>query len=162
MEGIACHLGFPYFPMQIFYFYWEMTAPQLLRNCDKCDKDPQPLWKSALSRRTIIKVKNKVILAWCNSFHLSSDLAIFTINLISLWYLPKEQSAETGGDLRYGLTFRMQQPKMQWLSGGLQEVVTYSVQESNHIGPLPRRGPGTSTLWKIIYCMQFPSYTGHV
>ena len=26
-------------------------------------------------------------------------------------------------------------------------------------GPLPRRGPGTSTLWKIIYCMQFLSYT---
>ena len=24
-------------------------------------------------------------------------------------------------------------------------------------GPLPRRGPDTSTLWKIIYCMQCPS-----
>ena len=32
------------------------------------------------------------------------------------------------------------------------------VQESNHMGPLPRRGPGTSTSWKIIYCMQFLSY----
>ena len=32
------------------------------------------------------------------------------------------------------------------------------LQESNHMGPLPRRGPGTSTSWKIIYCMQFLSY----
>ena len=28
------------------------------------------------------------------------------------------------------------------------------LQESNHRRPLPRRGIGTSTLWKIIYCMQ--------
>ena len=27
--------------------------------------------------------------------------------------------------------------------------------ESNHRGPLP----GTSSLWKIIHCMRFPSYT---
>ena len=39
---------------------------------------------------------------------------------------------------------------MQRLSGRLQE--------SNHRGPLPRRGLGTSTLWKIIYCMQCLSY----
>ena len=32
------------------------------------------------------------------------------------------------------------------------------IEESNHLGPLPRRGPGTSTLWKIIYCMQCLSY----
>ena len=32
------------------------------------------------------------------------------------------------------------------------------LQESNHKGPLPRRGPGTSTLWKIVYYIQFLSY----
>ena len=31
------------------------------------------------------------------------------------------------------------------------------LQESNHRS-LPRRGPSTSSLWKIIYCMQFLSY----
>ena len=39
---------------------------------------------------------------------------------------------------------------MQRLSGRLQE--------SNHRGPLPRRGPSTFTLWKIIYCIQFLIY----
>ena len=28
------------------------------------------------------------------------------------------------------------------------------LQESNHRGSLSRRGPGTPSLWKIIYCMQ--------
>ena len=32
------------------------------------------------------------------------------------------------------------------------------LQESNHRGPLRRRGPGASTLWKIICCMQCLSY----
>ena len=32
------------------------------------------------------------------------------------------------------------------------------LQESNHKGDFPRRGPGTFTLWKIIYCMQCLSY----
>ena len=39
--------------------------------------------------------------------------------------------------------------KTEWsLTGGDR------LQESSHKGPLLRRGPGTSTLWKIIYCMQ--------
>ena len=29
-----------------------------------------------------------------------------------------------------------------------------SLQELNHRGSLPTRGPGTSTLWNFIYCMQ--------
>ena len=32
------------------------------------------------------------------------------------------------------------------------------LQEMNNMGPPPRRGPGTSTLWKIIYCMQCLRY----
>ena len=32
------------------------------------------------------------------------------------------------------------------------------LQKSNHREPLPRRGQGTSTLWRILYCMQFLSY----
>ena len=32
------------------------------------------------------------------------------------------------------------------------------LQDSNQMGPVPSSGPGTSTLWKIIYCMQFLSY----
>ena len=32
------------------------------------------------------------------------------------------------------------------------------LQESNHRRSLPRRGPDTSTLWKIISCMQCLSY----
>ena len=39
-------------------------------------------------------------------------------------------------------------------------VVAYGRWSFTRIGgPLPRRGPGTSTLWQIIYCMQFLSYT---
>ena len=46
-----------------------------------------------------------------------------------------------------------QNAKTEWsLTGGGR------LQESNHRGSLPRRLPGTSTLWKIIYCMQFLSY----
>ena len=160
MEGIERHLGFPSFPGFLFLLGNDGPLnPPELRQVQQ--RPPTSLEKCTFTKNNY-QSKEQGHLAWCNSFHLSSDLAIFTINLISLWYLPKKQSAETGSDLRYSLTFRMQQPKMQRLSGGLQEVVTYSVQESNHIGPLPRRGPGTSTLWKIIYCMQFPSYTGHV
>ena len=33
------------------------------------------------------------------------------------------------------------------------------LQESNHKGSLLRRGPGTSALWKVIYCMQCLSYS---
>ena len=50
----------------------------------------------------------------------------------------------------YSRTSRKRPPQMQRLSG--------HVQESNHRGPLARRGLGTSTLWKKIYCMQFVSY----
>ena len=42
-------------------------------------------------------------------------------------------------------TSRKRPPKIQGLSG---------LQESSHRGSLSRRGPGTSALWKIIYCMQ--------
>ena len=52
--------------------------------------------------------------------------------------------------LQYSRTSRKRPPKMQRLSGRLQE--------SNLTGPLTRRGPGTSTLWKIIHCMQCLSY----
>ena len=52
--------------------------------------------------------------------------------------------------IRYSRASRKRPSKMQRLSGRLQE--------SNHRAPLPRRGLGTSTLWKIIYCTQFPSY----
>ena len=46
-----------------------------------------------------------------------------------------------------------QNAKTEWsLTGGGR------LQESNHRGSLPRRMPGTSILWKIIYCMQFLSY----
>ena len=48
--------------------------------------------------------------------------------------------------LRGRLTSGKRPPKMQRLSGRLQE--------SNLTGPLPRRGRGTFTLWKIIHCMQ--------
>ena len=40
-------------------------------------------------------------------------------------------------------TSRKRPPKMQRLSSRLQEA--------KHRGPLPRRGPGKSALWKIIY-----------
>ena len=40
--------------------------------------------------------------------------------------------------------------KMHWLGGRLQE--------SRHRGSLQWKGPGTSTLWKIIYCMRFLSW----
>ena len=54
-------------------------------------------------------------------------------------------------------TSRKPRPKMHenktWsLTGGGR------LQESNHMGPLPRRGSGTCTSWKIIYCMRFLSY----
>jgi len=49
--------------------------------------------------------------------------------------------------IRYSRASRKRPSKMQRLSGHLQK--------SNHRGPLPRRGAGTSTLWKIIYCIQF-------
>ena len=43
--------------------------------------------------------------------------------------------------------------KTEWsLTGGGR------LQESNHRAPFPRRGPGTSTLRKKIFCMQFLSY----
>ena len=46
-----------------------------------------------------------------------------------------------------------QNAKTEWsLTGGGR------LQESNRRGSLPRRLPGTSILWKIIYCMQFLSY----
>ena len=46
-----------------------------------------------------------------------------------------------------------QNAKTEWsLTGGGH------LQESNPGGRLPRRGPGTSTLWKIIYCIQCLSY----
>ena len=32
------------------------------------------------------------------------------------------------------------------------------LQESNNRASFPKSGPGTSTLWKIIYCRQFRSY----
>ena len=48
-------------------------------------------------------------------------------------------------------------PKMQRLIGCLREVVTYKNQTTG--GPLARIGQGTSSLWKIFYCMQFLSYT---
>ena len=58
------------------------------------------------------------------------------------------------GFSNYSWTSRKQPPKMQWpFTGG------GCLQESNHRGPLPRRSLGTSTLWKIIYCLQYLSYT---
>ena len=49
--------------------------------------------------------------------------------------------------IKYSRTSHKRPPKMQRLSGRLQE--------SNHKGSLPTRGPGKSTLWRIIiYCMQ--------
>ena len=54
------------------------------------------------------------------------------------------------------------EPKLQRLSGRLPEVVAYKDRTTGANGGgghLPRRGLGTSTLWKIIYCMQFTSYT---
>ena len=51
----------------------------------------------------------------------------------------------------------MQNDKTEWsLTGGGR------LQESNHWGPLPRRGAGTSTLWKVIYCMQRQDKSGYV
>ena len=45
------------------------------------------------------------------------------------------------------------QPKAEWsLTGGGR------LQESNYRRSRPRRGPDTSTLWKIISCMQCLSY----
>ena len=32
------------------------------------------------------------------------------------------------------------------------------LQESNNKGSLSRKGPDSSTLWKIMFCMQFLSY----
>ena len=52
--------------------------------------------------------------------------------------------------ISYSRTSRERSPKMQRLSGRLQEL--------NYRGSLPRRGPRTSTLWKIIYCMQSLSW----
>ena len=56
----------------------------------------------------------------------------------------------------YSRTSRKRPPKnanTQWsiMGGG-------HLQELNHRGPLSRRGPGTSNLWKILNCMQFLSY----
>ena len=41
----------------------------------------------------------------------------------------------------------------------LTQRLSGRLQKSNHRAPLLRRGLGISTLWKIIYCMQFLSYT---
>ena len=54
----------------------------------------------------------------------------------------------------YKRTSRKRPPKMQRLSGRLQE--------SNHRGPLARRGSGTSNLWKIICCIQLRHVYFHV
>ena len=40
----------------------------------------------------------------------------------------------------------------------LTQRLSGHLQKSNHRAPLLRRGLGTSTLWKIIYCMQFLGY----
>ena len=53
--------------------------------------------------------------------------------------------------VEYSRTSRKRPPKMQRLSGRLRPY------GRNHGGPLPRKGPGTSTLGKIIYWMQFLS-----
>ena len=55
---------------------------------------------------------------------------------------------------KYSRTSRKRSPKMQRLSGRLRGGGG-RLQESNHKGSLPTRGPGKSTLWRIIiYCMQ--------
>ena len=54
---------------------------------------------------------------------------------------------------KYSRTSRKRSPKMQRLSGRLRGGGR--LQESNQKGSLPTRGPGKSTLWRIIiYCMQ--------
>lgn len=52
----------------IFLFWGVLMTPQPLLNFHKCIKDPQPLWKSAFSSRTIIQVKNKVIWHYATVF----------------------------------------------------------------------------------------------
>ena len=54
---------------------------------------------------------------------------------------------------KYSRTSCKRSPKMQRLSGRLRGGGR--LQELNHQGSLPTRGPGKSTLWRIIiYCMQ--------
>ena len=48
--------------------------------------------------------------------------------------------------------------RVVWASAFKQFLRGGRLQESNKRALLPRRGPGTSTLWKIISCIQFVSY----
>ena len=70
------------------------------------------------------------------------------------WHKP---ILETLLQIKYSRTSRNQPPKMQRLSGRLIREGG-RLHESNHRGPHPRRGPGKSTLCKIIYCMHCLSY----
>ena len=76
-------------------------------------------------------------------------IASLRLGLCSHQYIPTRKAIRHF--CIYGRPSCKRPPKMQRLSGRLQE--------SNHRAPLPRGGPGTSTLWKMIYCMQFLSYT---
>ena len=58
----------------------------------------------------------------------------------SLHEKQKIGSPETGDLPSWAIFY----PQMQRLSGPLREVIV--LKESNHRGPLPRRGPGTFTL----------------
>ena len=74
------------------------------------------------------------------------------LSFLFLHYFPRAGlflSKEPGPKLQSNLPkATTQNAKTEWsLTGGGR------LQESNHGGPLPRRGPGTSTLCKISYDM---------
>ena len=48
--------------------------------------------------------------------------------------------------------------RVVWASAFKQFLRGGRLQESNKRALLPRRGPGTSTFWEIISCIQFVSY----
>ena len=62
----------------------------------------------------------------------------------------KRGRSNDGNSIPYGayVKYTTQNTKTEWsLTGG------GCLQESNRNGSLPRRGPGTFALWRIIYCM---------
>ena len=90
-----CHLGFPCFP-GFFIFIGKWRPPNLSGISISATKTPNLFGKVHFHEEYNYQSKEQGRLAWCNSFHLSSDLATFTISLISaaLWVLPKKRQLD--------------------------------------------------------------------
>ncbi|CAH3182619.1 unnamed protein product [Porites evermanni] len=95
---------------------------------------------------TVIQQGEPIFLIW--AYHSTSDVQTGQFmkhsyrGVMQVTFIPAPTTAAT-----------TQNEMTEWsLTGGGR------LQESNYRAPLPRRGPGTSTLWKIIYCILYLSY----